>query len=92
MHLELVLKACDLVREGRTAEEIVNTVNGLRAKVNTSFVPAAMARYDTAGYGFANLFEIKVMRNQLHGKVHELFIKLRRPIPQPARRRRASAE
>ncbi len=38
----LVLKACDLVKEGRSAEEIINTINGLRSKVNTSFVPDAL--------------------------------------------------
>ena len=33
----LVMKACDLAEEGKSAEEIVNTVNILRDKVNTSF-------------------------------------------------------
>lgn len=38
----LVLKACDLASEGHSAEEIVETINGLRSKVNTSFVPDAL--------------------------------------------------
>ncbi|MGN1234647.1 MAG: DegV family protein [Christensenellaceae bacterium] len=35
----LIMKACDLRREGKSAEEIVDTVNALRPKVNTSFIP-----------------------------------------------------
>ena len=35
----LVMKAADLLEEGKSAEEIVETVNALRSKVNTSFIP-----------------------------------------------------
>jgi DegV family protein with EDD domain len=35
----LVLKACELRDEGKSANEIVEIVNGLRDKVNTSFIP-----------------------------------------------------
>ncbi len=35
----LVMKASDMVREGKSAEEIVVETNLLRAKVNTSFIP-----------------------------------------------------
>ncbi len=35
----LVLKACELRDEGKSADEIVEIVNGLRDKVNTSFIP-----------------------------------------------------
>jgi DegV family protein with EDD domain len=35
----LVLKACDLVKQGMDAKDVVNTVNTLRPFVNTSFVP-----------------------------------------------------
>ena len=35
----LVMKACDLRKEGKSAEEIAETVNSLRDKVNTSFIP-----------------------------------------------------
>lgn len=38
----LVLKACDLAAKDHTAEEIVDAINGLRSKVNTSFVPDAL--------------------------------------------------
>ena len=35
----LVLKACDMRDEGKTAEEIVATLEELRERINTSFVP-----------------------------------------------------
>ncbi len=35
----LVLKACELRDQGKSADEIVEIVNGLRDKVNTSFIP-----------------------------------------------------
>ncbi len=35
----LVMKASDLLREGKGADEIEETVNALRGKVNTSFIP-----------------------------------------------------
>lgn len=35
----LVLKACELRDAGKSADEIEKIVNGLRAKVNTSFIP-----------------------------------------------------
>ena len=35
----LVMKAADLIEEGKSAEEIVEIVNELRPKVNTSFIP-----------------------------------------------------
>lgn len=35
----LVMKACDLRAEGRSAQSIYDIVNGLREKVNTSFIP-----------------------------------------------------
>ncbi|MGN0804592.1 MAG: DegV family protein [Candidatus Coproplasma sp.] len=38
----LVMKACDLVKEGKGVDEIVETINSLRVKVNTSFVPDAL--------------------------------------------------
>lgn len=38
----LVLKACDLRDEGKSAAEIEETVNGLRSRVNTSFVPDSL--------------------------------------------------
>ena len=38
----LVLKACDLIKEGKSPEEIVAITEGLRDKVNTSFVPDSL--------------------------------------------------
>ena len=38
----LVMKAADLLEAGKGAEEIVEEVEGLRAKVNTSFVPDSL--------------------------------------------------
>lgn len=38
----LVLKACELVGEGMSPQEIVKTVESLRPKVNTSFVPDSL--------------------------------------------------
>ena len=38
----LVLKACDLAKEGLSAQEIYDSLNSLRTKVNTSFVPDAL--------------------------------------------------
>ena len=35
----LVMKACDLVKEGKSAKEIYDAVMSLRDKVNTSFIP-----------------------------------------------------
>lgn len=38
----LVMKAVDLLKEGKTADEIVEAVESLRSKVNTSFVPDSL--------------------------------------------------
>lgn len=38
----LVLKACDLVNEGKKPQEIIDTLLSLRSHVNTSFVPDAL--------------------------------------------------
>ena len=38
----LVMKAVDLLKEGKTADEIVEGVEALRSKVNTSFVPDSL--------------------------------------------------
>ena len=38
----LALKACDLKNEGKTPEEIVEITEGLRDRVNTSFVPDSL--------------------------------------------------
>ncbi len=38
----LVMKACDLLDEGKTAEEIEREINVLRDRVNTSFIPDSL--------------------------------------------------
>lgn len=59
----LVLKACDLSAEGHTAEEIVQTINGLRPKVNTSFVPDALDYLHKGGRcSLAALIGAKVLK------------------------------
>ncbi len=59
----LVLKACDLRAEGRTAEDIVDIVNGLRSKVNTSFVPDALDYLHKGGRcSLAALIGAKVLK------------------------------
>ncbi len=66
----LVLKACDLAEEGYPAEEIVKTVNGLRSKVNTSFVPDALDYLHKGGRcSLAALIGAKVLK--LHPMICE---------------------
>lgn len=38
----LILKACEMVQEGKSVQEIVESVQKLRKKVNTSFVPDSL--------------------------------------------------
>lgn len=71
----LVMKACDLVEEGKSAEEIVDTVNGLRDKVNTSFVPDRLDYLFKGGrcsrmqmYG-ANILKIHPMITMIDGQL-----------------------
>lgn len=66
----LVLKACDLAAEGHSAEEIVKTINGLRPKVNTSFVPDALDYLHKGGRcSLAALIGAKVLK--LHPMICE---------------------
>ncbi len=59
----LVLKACDLVASGKTPREVVETINGLRANVNTSFVPDALDYLHKGGRcSLAALMGAKVLR------------------------------
>ena len=59
----LVLKACDLVAEGKNPEEIVKIVNGLRPKVNTSFIPDALDYLHKGGRcSLAALIGAKVLK------------------------------
>lgn len=66
----LVLKACDLVKEGLSAEEVFNAVNALREKVNTSFVPDALDYLHKGGRcSLAALIGAKVLK--LHPMICE---------------------
>lgn len=66
----LVLKACDLAAEGRSAEEIEETVNALRPRVNTSFVPDSLEYLHKGGRcSLAALIGAKVMK--LHPMICE---------------------
>ncbi len=59
----LVLKACDLAAEGRNPKEITEIINGLRAKVNTSFVPDALDYLHKGGRcSLASLMGAKVLK------------------------------
>lgn len=59
----LVLKACDLAAEGKTPEEIVKITEGLREKVNTSFVPDALDYLHKGGRcSLASLMGAKVLK------------------------------
>lgn len=66
----LVMKACDLVKEGLSPEEIVQKVTGLRSKVNTSFVPDALDYLHKGGRcSLAALIGAKVLK--LHPMICE---------------------
>lgn len=59
----LALKACDLAAAGMAAEDIVNTVNGLREKLNTSFVPDVLDYLHKGGRcSLASLIGAKVLK------------------------------
>lgn len=66
----LVLKACDLADEGKSAEEIESLVNAIRPKVNTSFVPDALDYLHKGGRcSLAALIGAKVLK--LHPMIAE---------------------
>lgn len=59
----LVLKACDLAAEGKTPDEIVKIVEGLRPKLNTSFVPDVLDYLHKGGRcSLASLIGAKVLK------------------------------
>ena len=59
----LVLKACDLAKEGRSPQDIVQITQNLRAKVNTSFVPDALDYLHKGGRcSLAALMGAKVLK------------------------------
>lgn len=66
----LVLKACDMVKEGLSVKEIVEIINSLRSKVNTSFVPDALDYLHKGGRcSLAALIGAKVLK--LHPMICE---------------------
>ncbi len=66
----LVLKACDLAAEGKSAEDIESAVNAIRPKVNTSFVPDALDYLHKGGRcSLAALIGAKVLK--LHPMIAE---------------------
>lgn len=66
----LVLKACDMAKEGLSAQEITDGLNALRAKVNTSFVPDALDYLHKGGRcSLAALIGAKVLK--LHPMICE---------------------
>ena len=66
----LVMKACDMVKDGLSAAEIFEKINGLRSKVNTSFVPDALDYLHKGGRcSLAALIGAKVLK--LHPMICE---------------------
>jgi DegV family protein with EDD domain len=66
----LVMKACDMVKAGSKVKDIVNTVNDLRPRVNTSFVPDALDYLHKGGRcSLAALIGAKVLK--LHPMITE---------------------
>lgn len=72
----LVMKACDLRKEGKSAEEIAETVNSLRDKVNTSFIPDTLlylykgGRCSTLSYYGAKVLSIHPMIAMKEGQLY----------------------
>ena len=72
----LVLKACDLRKEGKDAQEIADTVNALRDKVNTSFIPDTLlylykgGRCSTLSYYGAKVLSIHPMIAMKEGQLY----------------------
>ena len=59
----LVLKACDLVAEGKTPEEIVSITESLRPKINTSFVPDSLDYLHKGGRcSLASMIGAKILK------------------------------
>ncbi|MGN0812518.1 MAG: DegV family protein [Candidatus Coproplasma sp.] len=66
----LVLKACDLAAEGKTAEDIVSEILSIRAMVNTSFVPDSLEYLHKGGRcSLAAMLGAKVLK--LHPMICE---------------------
>ena len=72
----LVLKACDLRDEGKSAQEIYDTVLSLRDKVNTSFIPDTLlylykgGRCSTLSYYGSKVLSIHPMIDMKDGQLY----------------------
>lgn len=72
----LVMKACDLLREGKSAKEIYDTVNCLRDKVNTSFIPDTLlylfkgGRCSSLSFAAAKVLNIHPFIDMKEGKLY----------------------
>lgn len=72
----LVMKACDLRKEGKSAKEIAEQINGLRDKVNTSFIPDTLlylykgGRCSTLSYYGAKVLSIHPMIAMKDGQLY----------------------
>ena len=72
----LVMKACDLRDEGKSAEEIVSELEKLKDKVNTSFVPDTLlylykgGRCSTLSYYGSKVLSIHPMIDMKDGKLY----------------------
>ena len=72
----LVMKACDLRAEGKSAAEIFNAVNSLREKVNTSFIPDTLlylykgGRCSTLSYYGSKVLSIHPMIAMKEGQLY----------------------
>ncbi len=71
----LILKAADLRREGKSAEEIVEAVNALRPSVNTSFIPDRLdylykgGRCSRLAFYGANILKIHPLIEMVDGQL-----------------------
>ena len=72
----LVMKACDLRREGKSAQEIFDTVMALREKVNTSFIPDTLlylykgGRCSTLSYYGSKVLSIHPLISMKNGALY----------------------
>ena len=72
----LVMKACDLRREGKSAQEIFDTIMALREKVNTSFIPDTLlylykgGRCSTLSYYGSKVLSIHPLISMKNGALY----------------------
>lgn len=72
----LVMKACDMLDEGKSAKEIADTLNAIKNKVNTSFVPDTLlylykgGRCSTLSYYGSKVLSIHPFIDMKDGKLY----------------------